>query len=332
MKKTHLIALFTVSLVGWTFGNGLLPVLPVYAAHLKANPTSIGIYLAFTYTALILGILLAGFMADRWQVRQRLLVAVGFASAPSAWLMGQVEQLGTLVMATCVPWFLAGMGLALVNTLAGLIAKPGQRGRVFSLLGLTSALGALLGGSTIGPIVDRWGFPTMFLMLAAFMILAPVSSLFLPEITVSNPEGRNQSAKAPLPSASIIFLLVVFLAGCALFAGLLTTSIVMHDQLFSAAAISGTAAVGGGCTIPLIALIGWLSDRYSRKRLLAVCFSSGIIAFLILTYSTRLWQFWLSAIFLAAFNYGTRSIGAALITDMVPRNLIGRAQALYNGP
>ncbi len=331
MKKKYLIALFSISLVGWTLGNGLLPILPVYAAHLKADHTSTGIYLALTYAALIIGILLAGFIADRWQRRQRLLVVACFACAPSVWLMGQVAQYWTLVFATCVAWFLAGMALSMVNILAGLMAKPEQRGRVFSLLALTVAIGTLLGGATTGPIADRWGFPTLFSMLAAFAILAPVASLFLPEITVSAAIGRNQSGKGRLPRASIIFLFAVFLGSCAAFSGVLTTSVVMHSQMFKAAAISGTAAVRGACTIPLIILLGRLSDRYSRKNLLLLCFSSAIMGLLILVYSTKLWQFWFSAVFLGTFNMGTRGIGGAWITDMVPRNLIGRAQSLFNG-
>ncbi len=72
----------------------------------------------------------------------------------------------------------------MISILVGLLATPEERGTVFGMLALTSALGALLGGATIGPIADRWGFDTLFIALAVFSLLLPLVTWFLPEIGV----------------------------------------------------------------------------------------------------------------------------------------------------
>ncbi|MCP4417219.1 MAG: MFS transporter, partial [Chloroflexi bacterium] len=123
---------------------------------------------------------------------------------------------------------------------------------------------------------------------------------------------------------------VVF-GSCARFIGQLATSLIMHEQLFSTSAISGTAAVGGAVTIPFILILGWLADRYSRKLLLAICYAAGIVGFIVLAGSVTLWQYWLSAVFLAILGYGTIGVGAALVSDIVPTVALGRGLAMFNG-
>jgi hypothetical protein len=51
MSKKQLFALFVCSLVPYVVGNGLLPLLPVYAAHLGAESAEAGYYLSISYLA-----------------------------------------------------------------------------------------------------------------------------------------------------------------------------------------------------------------------------------------------------------------------------------------
>ena len=72
MSKKQLWSLFLCSLVPWTVGTGLLPLLPVYAAQLGAQPALTGYYLSFVYLALAVGTLSAGWLSDRFQRRKAL--------------------------------------------------------------------------------------------------------------------------------------------------------------------------------------------------------------------------------------------------------------------
>ena len=48
MSKRQLLVLFVGSLVLWTGGAGVLPLLPIYATRLGADPAVIGYYLSFS--------------------------------------------------------------------------------------------------------------------------------------------------------------------------------------------------------------------------------------------------------------------------------------------
>ena len=127
MKTSQLISLFLCSLVTWTFGEGLIPLLPVYAARFGASPAVIGYYLAFAYFAITLGFVFAGWLSDRFQRRKILLIAVSTMLIPSVSLMGQATTIWQLALLSGVVWFIGGIQLALVNILAGLFAEEKKR-------------------------------------------------------------------------------------------------------------------------------------------------------------------------------------------------------------
>jgi predicted MFS family arabinose efflux permease len=102
----------------------------------------------------------------------------------------------------------------------------------------------------------------------------------------------------------------------------------MNDLGFSAAAISVTAAVGGAATLPLPPLLGWLSDRTSRKRLLLVCCLAGSVGLLGLAFSARLRQFWVANSLLNVLLYAS-TVGSAMVTDLVPQGALGRGMSLF---
>ena len=162
MSRKQLLLLFFDCLVPWTLGSGLLPLLPVYALRLGASQALAGYYLSFAFLALAVGTFFAGWLADKLQRRKLLLIVSGATMIPLIWMMGQASNIWQLAAATAAVWFLFGIEISVVNILAGLFAAENERGRVFGLLGLTMGLGAIIGGLSVGPMVDRWGYPTMF--------------------------------------------------------------------------------------------------------------------------------------------------------------------------
>ena len=181
MSKKQILALFVCSLVPWTMGNGLIPLLPVYATQLGADSATAGLYLAFSYAALAVGTVSAGWLSDRFQHRRTPIIIAGLAGIPIAWLMGRVGNVWSLTVLTAILWFCAGLGGALIVILTGLSAGEHERGKIFGILSLTSGLGALIGGLATGFIVDRWGFAAMFSAMALFLVLWPVTGMFLTE-------------------------------------------------------------------------------------------------------------------------------------------------------
>ena len=92
MSKKQLYSLFLCSLVSWSMGNGLLPLLPLYASRLGARPALVGYYMSISYLALALGTLAAGWLSDTFQRRKALLVISDALNIPATWLMGQVTK------------------------------------------------------------------------------------------------------------------------------------------------------------------------------------------------------------------------------------------------
>lgn len=334
MSRKQLSALFLCRLVVWGVGSGLLPILPVYATQLGAEPAVVGYYLSFAFLALVMGSVIAGWFSDRFHRRKPLIIVTAVICIPAYWLMGQVTNIWYLLILTAIVWFFAGIGISLTFILAGLFAAPHERGKVFGILELTGGLGPLIGGLSIGPLVDRWGFQTMFLIVALVWILYPAFAFRLEDKAVVRAvkahKGASTGRVSRLGGAFTFLLVAGLIANTSGFVGNLGIPLTMSELDFAATAISSTAAVGGLVILPLPFLLGWLSDRVERKHLLAVVYFAGAIGLLILTMSTSLWQFWIVAALIYLVQSINRGIGSALVVDLVREESLGTGLSLFN--
>jgi MFS family permease len=158
VKKRQISVLFLCSLVPWTIGNGISPLLPVQAAGLGATQAVAGCLLSLSYLAMAAGTVTGGWLSDRFHRRKVPALVAGLASIPALWRMGQATTLWSLAVALAAWFFCAGLTMALISIAAGLCAEGRERGKVFGLLALTAELGALFGGGLAGPIANRWGY------------------------------------------------------------------------------------------------------------------------------------------------------------------------------
>jgi MFS family permease len=332
MERKQLVGLFICSLLIWTYGNGLLPLLPVYAKKLGAESDAIGYYLSFVYVSIALSMVTAGWLSDKMQNRKMLLFLVGVIIIPATFLLSRLESFSALVVLSAFIWFLGGMGLTLISILAGIFAKQAERGKVFGTLALTGPLGSLIGGLTTGPLADLYGYPMLFIALGIVMILLPLMALVLKDKPIA------QLSKVPVRDGRLIlgagfFLLLIAstFSGIVNFSARLGTSLVMIGHGFESTAIASTMAIGGAITIPLPLLMGWISDRLGRKWLLGVSYLMGTIGALVLTSSLSLWHFWLVSSLTQAMFYINSGLGSALVADLVPKESLGKGMSLFGG-
>jgi MFS family permease len=230
-------------------------------------------------------------------------------------------------------FFCAGITATLITVLAGLLAGRGERGRIFGILALAPSFGALIGGLAAGPIVDRWGYPTMFAALSAFAILWPATALLLKERAATRLRRGDASApgkRVGLGGGFYLLFLASLAAMVASYVSRLGTWLIMNDLAFTAAAVSSTSAVGGFVTLPLPPLIGWLSDRLGRKRFLVLGYLAGAVSLPILLVAASLWHFWVAISLLSALWSVNGAVGPALVTDIVPQESLGRGISLFS--
>jgi MFS family permease len=331
MSNKQLLALFVSSLVPWTVGNGLVPLLPVYAIQLGADPAIAGYYLAFSYLALAAGAVSAGWISDRFQSRRKPLIILGVISMPLIWLIGRVGTIWSLSLLTALLWFCGGLGMALMMILAGLSAEIHERGKIFGILSLTSGLGALIGGLSTGFITDRWGFESMFSFLAVYGFIWPLAALFLTDVKeVMGPqEIETTGQKVKFSRSYHLLFSASLIASVSGFIILLSRSLLMNQLDFSALAISSTGAISGLVAMPIPFLFGWLSDRTGRKPYLYMGYLAGIISLLILSLSISFWQFFIVMILQALLVNINSTVGNALVTDLVPKKLLARGLSLF---
>jgi MFS family permease len=332
MNKRQLYALLAGSLIVWS-GNGWLPLLPIYATQLGAQPGAIGNYLALAYLALAAGSIAGGWLSDKLQKRRLLLILGGVLNVPIIWLMGRAQNVWQLAALTAGCYFIASMAITLLYILTGLYAEAGSRGKIFGWLALCSPVMMAVSSSVMGPVVDRWGFNAMFTGFAVFAILAIVPPLFMQDKVVApvSPGATvDLSRKTGFGKFFYLLILACIISSSGYFVSRLGISLVMNQLAFTMTAISMTGAVGGLVAVPLLPIIGRLSDRVGRKQLLFFCLLTGIVGLLILAVSGVGWQFWVSAGLASIMLSGVTAVGSAMVTDIVPPASLGRGMSLFN--
>ena len=330
MSKRQLFSLFFCSLVPWTVGNGLLPLLPIYAARLGASPTTSGNYLAFSYLAIALGAISSGWISDKFHKRRVPIIIAGLIGIPIAWLTGRATNIWILSILTALLWFCGGLGLGLINILAGLSAKKHERGKIFGILSLTTGLGGIIGGLASGSIVDRWGFQILFTVIAGFLVLWPICGFLLSEKkTIRSTENTKYETKRSKLGRNFNFLFSACLAASiAGFIIILIRSLRMDTLGFNATEISITGAVSGFVALPLPLLMGWQSDRQGRKLFLYLGYVTGFASLTILSISKSFWHFPIASAFQSIIMAVNGTVGNAFVTDILPKESLGRGLAL----
>lgn len=342
ISSAELTLLALYPFINLSIGGGLLPLLPVYATQLGADPSQIGLYMALTYAALTVSTLVSGRIIDALSDRRYLAVGVGLGVIPALWWMAIADTMWELTIATMMAWFVGGGSLALGFAFAGMAAGPKERGKVFGVIAAAMGVGSLAGNLVAGSIADRWGYPTLLIGYAIYAILLAIAPLLIAVARPHHaaPTDNESSAPGPaLPSVNVtaklgielyLLALATVLTGSMGFMAILGRSLAMNTLSYTSAEIGLAAAIGSALAIPLPIWLGNLSDRYPRGNLLAICYAVVGFSLVLLAVATAQWHFWVASLLMAVSN-GTGGIVNALVADLVPPKFIGTGLSYTNG-
>jgi MFS family permease len=314
------------------------PVLPLFAAHLGAGPSEVGMVAAVSAFTGIIASIPAGMLSDRWG-RHRMLVisALVFASAPPLYLL--VTNLWQLALVR----FFHGFATALFIPVAlALIAdlyhqERGEQMGWFStatLLGRFLAPlvgGALLGGLATSPALS---FKAVYAVCSLGGALALLLALRLPD-TRDASDHRQSGAETFRAFRSVLanraIMLTALMEAAILFAyGTFETFLPLHARAQGLSAY----AIGLFLSSQMIVLalskpmFGRFSDRHGRVGQIIGGALIGAVAMAVFSRSTTFLPLLLtSALFGISLSVLT-SATAARIADLSRRETYGSAMGM----
>jgi MFS family permease len=314
--------LLWASLLNWTTGNGLFPLLPLYALERGATIEAAGMVLAIGFVGLAAGSIIAARLTRIVGSRKRAYIGAALLQALAYALLGRATEAWQLLILLPCAWLGAGVATTTVQVLAGLATSAERRGRVFGMLALAPPVGAMIGATVLGALAARNGYGAAFdagalLVLGAAFVMAAGMPADEPFPT-PEPAARRVRAGSPRSGVEMLLLLGALLAATALFFGRLTTPVFMHALSFDPQAIAATAAVGGLVTVPFVLLLSDLSDRLGRRPMLIATYGLIALASGILALADQPWHFYLAAALLSLGFAASGSVTAALAGDLLP--------------
>lgn len=332
MTRKQMTALGICYFVVFTGLAAVVGTMPVYLTLLGQESTLIGFFLAAGYVALAVSTVAAGRLSDLLQRRKPLLILGGALCAPFAWMLGQTTNVILLMLMVVGLLFMMGLVTTMVSTLTGLFSDADNRGRLFGILNLSVGLGLMFGSFASGPIIDRWDYPTMFRLLAAFYLIVPAVGWFIQDKVVAKTENTTRVPMMGLLLSNRTFLLL-FLASILSQAGntliFLTRPLIMTALDYDTSAVTTAAAVGSLITLPLPLIVGWLADYVGRKRVIVASFIGPIAGLLVLAGAIEIWHFWLASILQTIMSV-SGVVGSSFITDTFSEGDLGTALSLLN--
>jgi len=174
-----------VDVLGFTI---LIPILPFYAEHFGASPTTIGAIYATLAVCSLLSSPFWGRLSDRIG-RKGVLIAAQVAGLLGFSLLAAGTALWTIFVARAIEG-LGGGGLGVTQAYVTDVTRPSERARAFGLVGATFGFGFLI-GPALASVLVRYGYQVPFWVAAALAGLTVVLTIVL------LPESKGAVKTAP---------------------------------------------------------------------------------------------------------------------------------------
>jgi MFS family permease len=330
--SVELVLLYLITFIVSLDTHSLSPLIAPYSRTLGASVGLIGWIVGVFSVTNLLGNLGGGTWTDR--AGRKLPLVVGLFVVGTALLAYPALRSPYELLAVRA---LHGLGSALVTPAClaylGDAAPPAARGRTMALYGAAYGMSGLVGPPLGGLIRDRFGYPPVFLGLAALVLLAALAAL-------GQLKGGRTSQEDPEPSGGAWRALlrprlsVSFVAACCWMFTLGTLLVFLpligEERGFTAMRVGmlfGTFALAA--SLLQASPLGRLSDRWGRLPTVALGLALIATALVILSFLTT-WGPMIGAMFLYGLGFGFLfPAKSALIADETTPLTRGKASGVF---
>ncbi len=228
-----------------------------------------------------------GFVLDRFHRKRSLLVLyAGFGISTLACAFAPTHH--ALLVARLAAGACGGLAGSMVTAMVGDIVPPSRRGRAMSLVMAAFPVASVLGVPLGLVLAGKYGWHAAFFLLAACSAVVLVLGAFaLPPIRTA--VHGHQPIRQMREIMSHGIHLRAFAVGAVLvMAGgvlipFIAPSFVANVGLDEKVQLPITYMVGGVATALSTPLVGWLSDRMDRLKLLAIMSVGAVLVVLVIT-------------------------------------------------
>ena len=247
---------------------------------------------------------------------RRLLIFAGITLGAGLIISSQVSSLWLLYIFAGV-MVGAADGLAYMTTLSNAIKWfPERKGLISGVSVGSYGLGSLLFKYINGSVLKSVGVSQAFLFWGLIVMVMIVGGSFLVKeakitnkaqsITVNDTVQKNYSVKEMLRTKESYLLFVVLFTAC--MSGLFVIGIVADIGV----SMAGLSAASAASAVALVAIfntlgriiLGTLSDRFGRLKVVSVALSATAIAVLILSYAKLNYGLYFGSVAVIAFSFG----------------------------
>ncbi len=332
------IALGVTSFFSDVGSEMIFPLLPVFVASLGASPAFLGLVEGLADATSSVLKLASGYVADRARTKKPLkpLVLLGY---------GVAAVVRPLVALATAPWHVLavrvtdrigkGIRTSPRDVLIANAVPAAESGRAFGFHRAMDHAGAVVGPLVATALLAlgcplRWVFALAVVpgVLSTLMV-ATVREEAVPTDASATREAAHAAIPSRLPVAlrSYLAILALFSLGNSSDAFLLLRArdlgvpIALLPLLWTAFHLSKVISSYFG---------GDLSDRVARPRLIVLGWGVYAATYLAFGIANSAWQVWLLFVVYGAYYGLTEPVEKALVRDLAPEEVRGRAYGFYN--
>ena len=288
MHPLHLTLALTF--FNFTGNNSMRVLLTLYALHLGASASEVGLIGGLLFVFPVLLSWVVGGLADRKAARKLLLFAAGCVAVPLL-LMYFFPSLPVFYAAAALNGLALSFFHVTLQNLIGNLSKPEDRARNFANFSMIGATTSFFGPLTAGFSIDHFGYGWACLITASLSLV--VIGLLL-TLGQRLPKARGRAKDAATPRAWLDRGMVIMLVtgglvqlGYDLFQ--FYVPIHGHEIGLSASAIGGVLATLAIASFIVRNFLARLVEKHPGEKLLTWVFLTGAVGFALVPFTGNAW-------------------------------------------